>query len=44
MAPQRRGGQKLSLKNHRILQRLVPKYLKKSLYVTLLLLGSKDDL
>jgi hypothetical protein len=44
LGPQNRQGQKLRKENHQMLQRAVPKHLKKSLYVGLLLLQSQDDL
>jgi hypothetical protein len=44
MALQNRRGQKLKKTNHWMLQRPIPKNLKKSYYVNLLVLKFKDDL
>jgi hypothetical protein len=44
MAPESINGQKLKKKSHQMLQILVPKQQKNSLYVVMLLLGFKDDL
>jgi hypothetical protein len=44
MTPQSRGGQKLKKTNHQMLQMPLPKHLKKSFYVVLLLLKFKDNL
>jgi hypothetical protein len=38
MAPQITRGQKLKIINHQMLHRPVPKHLKKSLYIALVLL------
>jgi hypothetical protein len=47
MAPQNRRDQiskTIKKKNHQMIQRLVHKHLRKSLYVALLLLKFQDDL